>query len=185
MKNQVTLEFLKTKVEEIVSSFASNKRNFPKELVDEVTNSKNLKIALYKHMLTNRNTRIRIVSPEKVVRFNLDINKYAPYGTSVFDNSVIPANNELLSNSATLIGKLLELQSLETGTWRLALVKVKNSTFRNSLTTSVIGTSLTMMYSKLKLNQEQSKLLMTLLQSLKVVNVTWVLGTRIGTPRNA
>lgn len=106
LKNQVTLEFLKTKVEEIVSSFASNKRNFPKELVDEVTNSKNLKIALYKHMLTNRNTRIRIVSPEKVVRFNLDINKYAPYGTSVFDNSVIPANNELLSNSATLIGKI-------------------------------------------------------------------------------
>jgi len=35
LKNQVTLEFLKTKVEEIVSSFASNKRNFPKELVDD------------------------------------------------------------------------------------------------------------------------------------------------------
>jgi hypothetical protein len=106
LKNQVTLEFLKTKVEEIVSSFASNKKNFPKELVEEVTNNKNLKIALYKHLLTNRNTRIRIVSPEKIVRFNLDINKYAPYGTSVFDNSVIPANNELLSNSATLIGKI-------------------------------------------------------------------------------
>ena len=130
-----TKTFVDKMLADIVGSYIQRK-NFGKTVDESVYNNKNLKIALYKKILENQSIKVRIVSPENIIRLSARVNKYYPYGTGVLDNALKPANNELLSNSATLIGKIARTPILRN--WNMEIGSRKNESnnvqkFKNNM----------------------------------------------------
>ena len=65
-----------------------------------------LRNILYEKYKKHANVRVRYISPAYMVNFSTPIDKYAPYGTSIFDSIVMPARLYMLATLSSIISRL-------------------------------------------------------------------------------
>lgn len=65
-----------------------------------------LRNILYEKYKKHANVRVRYVSPTYMVNFSTPVDKYAPYGTSIFDSIVMPARLYMLATLSSIISRL-------------------------------------------------------------------------------
>jgi len=71
---------------------------------DDVDNS--IKILLYNHLKKKSRLKFRFLSNNHLVNFSGNIDKYAPYGTSIFDPVVLPVKMYTLALMSSIVSRL-------------------------------------------------------------------------------
>jgi len=87
-----------------ISTHLSHDANFLQELPEELSLS--LKIILYEKIKKRSKLKFRIVEPNKLINFHTNIDKFGPYGTSVFDPIILPVKLYTIALMSSVISRL-------------------------------------------------------------------------------
>jgi len=100
---EITDKFTKEIVSKL-SSFIGKDSSFINELPEELSLS--LKVILYQKIKERAKLKFRFLEPNDLINFHTNIDKYAPYGTSVFDSIVLPVKLYTIALMSSVISRL-------------------------------------------------------------------------------
>ncbi len=107
-KNEnVTKEITEKFTKEIISklsSFIGQGNNFIDTLPEELSLS--LKVILYQKIKERAKLKFRFLEPNDLINFHTNIDKFAPYGTSIFDSIVLPVKLYTIALMSSVISRL-------------------------------------------------------------------------------
>jgi len=94
---------------------------FMSELPDELLSS--LRIIAYEKIKKKTKMKFRFLQPDKLINFHMNIDKYAPYGTSIFDPIIVPVKMYTIATMSGVISRLsraavMRKWNIEVGTKR-------------------------------------------------------------------
>lgn len=107
-KNEnVTKEITDKFTKEIISKLSGHigqGNNFINDLPEELSLS--LKVILYQKIKERAKLKFRFLEPNDLINFHTNIDKFAPYGTSIFDAIVLPVKLYTIALMSSVISRL-------------------------------------------------------------------------------
>jgi len=130
--NKQTLDNKKT-TDEIINKFSkeilfklkehiSISNNYIDELPEELSYS--LKVILYEKIKKRSKLKFRLIEPNNIVNFHTNIDKFAPYGTSIFDPIVLPVKLYTIALLSSVISRLSRASVVRK--WNIEVGKRRN-----------------------------------------------------------
>lgn len=106
INQEITDKFTKEIISKLSEHLNSNGGNaqFITELPDELSLS--LKVILYQKIKEKTKLKFRFIEPNKLINFHTNIDKFAPYGTSIFDPITLPVKLYTVALMSSVISRL-------------------------------------------------------------------------------
>jgi len=104
-----------------LAEIATYDKNFISEMPDELQTS--LKVIVYEKIRKKKKLKFRFLQADKLINFHTTIDKYRPYGTSIFDPIVLPVKMYTIAMMSSVISRLsrasvIRKWNIEVGTKR-------------------------------------------------------------------
>jgi len=87
-----------------LAEIASHDSNFISDMPDELQTS--LKVIVYEKIRKKKKLKFRFLQADKLINFHTTIDKYRPYGTSIFDPIVLPVKMYTIAMMSSVISRL-------------------------------------------------------------------------------
>jgi len=100
---EITDKFTKEIISKL-SGFIGRGNNFIEDLPEELSLS--LKVILYQKIKERAKLKFRFLEPNDLINFHTNIDKFAPYGTSIFDSIVLPVKLYTIALMSSVISRL-------------------------------------------------------------------------------
>ena len=107
-----------------VTEYIQEKNRFIDDLPEELQLS--LKVILYEKIKENAKLKFRFLEPDKLVNFHTNIDKYAPYATSIFDPITLPVKLYTVALMSSVISRLSRASVLRK--WNIEVGNRRNHT---------------------------------------------------------
>lgn len=104
---EITKEITEKFTKEIISKLngvIGQNNNFIDTLPEELSLS--LKVILYQKIKQRAKLKFRFLEPNDLINFHTNIDKFAPYGTSIFDSIVLPVKLYTIALMSSVISRL-------------------------------------------------------------------------------
>lgn len=104
-----------------LAELISHDVGFLTDIPDELKSS--LRIIAYEKIRQKTKLKFRFVQPDKLINFHTNIDKYGPYGTSIFDPIIVPVKMYTIATMSAVISRLsraavIRKWNIEVGTKR-------------------------------------------------------------------
>ncbi len=111
------VDSISTKLSELITHDVGFLSDIPQEL------KSSLRIIAYEKIRKKTKLKFRFLQPDKLINFHTNIDKFAPYGTSVFDPIVVPVKMYTIATMSSVISRLsraavIRKWNIEVGTKR-------------------------------------------------------------------